>query len=140
MTPEFVRAHSLNIGLLSDLVNGILIVNGFGELFSPPLDYVIIRVQADRVQGYNKDQVALVIPDPTDFGSWVPVILGTLTINRIINMIKESEIEELSVSLSGLGISHLLACHWAELSIASETASYKSNHGSDQLEWDCQDD
>ena len=67
----------------------------------------------------NKDQVALVIPDSTAFGSWVPVTLGTLTINHIINVIKESE---LLASLNGLRISHLLACHQAELSITSEMA------------------
>ena len=44
----------------------------------------------ERMQGYGEDQVALVIADPTDFGSWVLVILGTLTINQIINVIKES--------------------------------------------------
>ena len=77
----------------------------------------------EGVWGYDEDQVALVIPDPTmTLVSWVPVILGTLTINWIINVIKESEIDELSVSLNGLRISHLLACHQAELSVASETA------------------
>ena len=53
---------------------------------------------------------------------WVPVTLGTPTINQIINVIKESQIYKLSVSLSGSRISHLLACHWAELSVGSETS------------------
>ena len=65
----------------------------------------------EGVRGFDNNQVALVIPDPTDFGSQVPVILGTPTINRIINVIKESEIDEWSVSLDGLRICHLLACH-----------------------------
>ena len=75
------------------------------------------------MRGYDEGQVALVIPDPADFGSWVLVILGTLTINQIINMIKESEIDKLLVSLNGSRISHLLMCHQAELSIGSETAA-----------------
>ena len=53
----------------------------------------------------------------------VPVTLGTLTINWIINMIKESKIDELSVSLNRSRISHLLASHWAELSVESEEAA-----------------
>ena len=61
--------------------------------------------------GYNEDQVALVIPDPTDFGSRVLVTLVTLTINQIINVIKQSKKDELSDSLNGLRISHLLASH-----------------------------
>ena len=78
--PEFVKVHSLDIGPLSDLADGTLDINGFGGVFSWPLCYVIIRVQVG-VWGYNEDQVALVIPDSTVFGSQVPVTLGTLTIN-----------------------------------------------------------
>ena len=76
----------------------------------------------EGVWGSDKDQVALVIPDPTNFGSQVPVILGTLTIYWIINVIKKNEIDKLVVSQNGLRISHLLACHQAELSIESEAA------------------
>ena len=99
------------------------VINGFRGLFSQPLGYVIIRVQIEGVRGYDEDQVALVIPDSTAFGSQVPVTLGTLTINCIINVIKESEIDELSASLNGSRISCLLACYQAELSIRSETAA-----------------
>ena len=67
--------------------------------------------------------MALVIPDSTIFGSQVPVTLGTLTINHIINMIKESEIDELLASLNGLRIAWLLACQWAEHLIQSEAAA-----------------
>ena len=34
MTPEFVDAYSLDVYLLSDLVNGALSVNDCGRLFS----------------------------------------------------------------------------------------------------------
>ena len=101
--PELVKDHSLDVGLLSDLVDSTLNINGFGGLFSRPLGYVIIRVQVEWVKGYNEDLVALVIPDLTTF--------GTPNINQIVNVIKESKIDELSVSLSGSRISHLLAGH-----------------------------
>ena len=63
----------------------------------------------ERVKGYDEDQEALVILDSTTFGSRVPVTLGTSTINQIVNIIKESETDELSVSLNGSRISCLLA-------------------------------
>ena len=107
VTPEFVKAHCLDVGLLSNLVNSNL------------SGYVIIGAQGEGVQAH--DEVALVIPHPTDFGAQVLVILGTLTINQIINMIKESEIDELSISLNGSKISYLLACHWEKCSIKRET-------------------
>ena len=81
MTLEFVKACSLDVGPLSDLVDSTLKINGFGGLFSQPLGYVIIRVQVEGVKGYDKDQVALFIPDSTAFGSRVLVTLGTPTIN-----------------------------------------------------------
>ena len=67
VTPEFVKAQSLDVGLLSDLVDGTMGVNGFGRLFSQPFGYIIIRVQVEGVRGYDEDQVALVIPDLTAF-------------------------------------------------------------------------
>ena len=120
---QFVEAHSLGVSPLSNLVDDTLSVNDFGGLFSWPLGYIIIRVQVEGVWGYDENQVALIILDPTDFVSQVPVILGTPTINQIINMIKESEIDELLVSLNKLRISQLLACHQAELSIGTKTAA-----------------
>ena len=48
-----------------------------------------MRVQVEEVWGYSEDQVALIIPDPTDIVSRVPVTLGTLTVNGIISVIKE---------------------------------------------------
>ena len=76
MTSQFVEVHSLDIGPLSNLSDGTLGINGFCQVFSWSLGYIIIRVQVEGVQGYGKDQVALVIPDYTGFGSWVPVTLG----------------------------------------------------------------
>ena len=66
LTPEFVDVRSLDVGPLSNLSNGI---NGFRGVFSWPLGYIIIRVQVEGVWGYNEDQVTLVIPDSTGFGS-----------------------------------------------------------------------
>ena len=77
----------------------------------------------EGVWGYDKDQVVLVTPDSTGFGSQVPINLGTPSINWIINMIKESEIDELLVSLNGLRIAQLLACHQTELSIQMESVT-----------------
>ena len=89
VTLEFIEAHLLDVGPMGYLFNGALGINGFRGIFSWPLGYVIIRVWVEGVWGYDEDQVALVIPDSTGFGSQVPFTLGTPTINWIINMIKE---------------------------------------------------
>ena len=60
------------------------------------MGYGIIQVQVDRVQGYDEDQIALVIPDLSKFAAWVPVILGTSIISHVVNVIREREINALA--------------------------------------------
>ena len=69
---------------------------------------MIIWVQLDGVQGYDEDQIALVIQDWSDFAVQVPVILGTLTISCIINVIKEKEIDALVTPWVNAQVAHLL--------------------------------
>ena len=52
---------------------------------------MVFRVQVEGVPSYDEYQAALVIPDDSDFGRKVPVILGTPTINRLVRGMKESE-------------------------------------------------
>ena len=87
VTPEFVDIHSLDIGSLSDLSDGTLGINGFGVVFSWPLGYVVIKVQVKGVQGYDKNQVVLVIPDSIGFGSWVhPPSIRSSTWSRKVKL------------------------------------------------------
>ena len=123
MTPEFTEFHALDVGPLSYLSHDTLGINGFRRVFFWALGYIIIRVQVEGIGGYDEDQVALVIPDSTGFGSQVPVTLGTSTVNQIINVIKKSEINELSVSLNGSRIAWLMACWWAGLLIQRKTTT-----------------
>ena len=51
--------------------------------------------QVDGVQGYDEDQIALVIPDLSNFVARIPFILGTPTFSCIINIMKEKEIDTL---------------------------------------------
>ena len=45
--------------------------------------------------GYDEDQVAFVVDDPTTtFGIRVPIVLGTPTINRVIAIMKESDLHD----------------------------------------------
>ena len=42
----------------------------------------------EGVQGYNEDQIALVVLDLLNFVAQVPVILGTPTISCVVNVMK----------------------------------------------------
>ena len=58
-----------------------------------PLGYVLIRVQFPGIPSYDEEQVALVIWDGSEFSWRVPFIVGTPIIDRVIWVLKESEME-----------------------------------------------
>ena len=70
----------LQVGPITDLIGAKVTCVGLGNAYTRPLGYVMIQVQVDRVQGYDEDQIALVIPDLSNFLAQIPVILVTATI------------------------------------------------------------
>ena len=69
VTPEFVKARGLVVGLIQDLNNHSrpIPINGVGGKRTEPLGYVMIRVQIPQVPSYDEDQVALIVEDPSLF-------------------------------------------------------------------------
>ena len=63
ITLSFVEDHSFDAGPLSDLVGRQVTSVGLGNAWTQTLGYIIIQVEVDRAQGYDKDQIALVISD-----------------------------------------------------------------------------
>ena len=58
------------------------------------------------MQGYDEDQIALVVPDELKFMEQIPIILGTPTISHIINVKKERDIDALGKCQGGASIIH----------------------------------
>ena len=81
---KYVRDHSLQMGPITDLLGAKVACVGLGNAYMRPLGYVVIQVQIGGVQGYDKDRIALVLPDLSNFAAQIPVILGTPTISRVI--------------------------------------------------------
>ena len=54
----------------------------------------------------------LVVPDESEFGWRVPLVVGTCMIGRIINVIRENEIDRLSMPWATVRVAQLLSCHW----------------------------
>ena len=75
--PRYVSDHSLQVGPITDLIGSEVTCMGLGNAYTRPLGHIIIQVQVDRVQGYNEDQIALVILDLPNFAAQIPVSLGT---------------------------------------------------------------
>ena len=68
---------------------------------------VVIQVQVDGVQGYDEDQITLVILDLSDLAAWVPMNLGTPMISHVVNVIKE-EIDALATPWVNTWVAYLL--------------------------------
>ena len=72
------------------------------------LKFRLHHMGSSGVQGYDKDQIALVIPYLSNFAVRVPVILGTPTISHVVNVIKEE-----IYTLGKCPVAYLLADRWA---------------------------
>ena len=108
ITPKYVSDHSLQMGLITNLLGAKVACTGLGNTYMRPLGYVIIWVQVEKVQGYDEDQIALVIPDLSNFAAQIPVISGTPTISCIINVMKETEIDALPMPWMNARVANLL--------------------------------
>ena len=80
ITLRYVKEHSLPMGLIANLMGSKVTCIGLGNAYTRPLGYIVIWVQVDGVQGYDEDQIALIVPDFSNFAMRMSVILGTLTI------------------------------------------------------------
>ena len=81
ITPRYVSDHSLQVGPFTNLMGSKVTCVGLGNAYTRLLGYIVIWVQVDRVQGYDEDQIALVMPDLSNCMAQIPVILGKPTLS-----------------------------------------------------------
>ena len=81
--------------LAQEIGGSVLLIRGIGSISEEPVGFVMMNVKVPCVQGYNEDQIAIVMDDP-GMSEW-PVILGIPTLYCIMEVIKESEISKLAM-------------------------------------------
>ena len=97
----------MSLDRLAQEIGGPLpLISGMGGSLVEPTGFILMNVKVPCVQGYDEDQVALVMDDPGM--TECPVILGTLTLYQVMEVIKESEISKLAVPWSSSQISWLM--------------------------------
>ena len=110
ITPAYAVERGMDIMSLDRLaqeIGGPLpLIAGMGGSLVEPTGFVLMNVKVPCVQEYDEDQVALVKDDPGM--TECPVILGTSTLYRVMEVIKESEISKLAVPWSSSRISWLM--------------------------------
>ena len=91
-------------------------------------------VQVDRVQGYNKNQITLVILDLSNFAARISIILGTPTISHVINVMKVKEIDALAMPWVNARVAHLLlVCRMAAIKVGDEIMGKTSSDDYDKV-------
>ena len=65
--PKYVSDHLLQMGPIPDLLGATFTCIGLGNAYTRPLGYIVIQVQVDGIQGYEEDQIDLVILDLSNF-------------------------------------------------------------------------
>ena len=122
ITPTLVQQYGFPVLPLEDLVDYPLNLVGLGGKCTNPFGFVILHVQVQGIAGYDKDAVFLVVPNKSDFGWRVPLVVETCTISRMINVIQESEIDSLAMPWSTMRVAQLLSCQLAMAVPTSEGA------------------
>ena len=118
ITPAYAQVQGMDIMsfdyLSQEIGRSVPLIRGLGGILVEPIGFIMMNVKVPCVQGYNEDQIAIVMDD-LGMTEW-PVFLGTPTLYRIMEVIKESEISKLAVPCSSSQVSWLIRDVQAKLS------------------------
>ena len=92
--------------LAEEIGGAIPHISSIGSISVEPVGFVMMNIKVPGIAGYDEDQIAIVMDDP-GITEW-PVILGTPTIYRVMEVIKESEIFKLAVPWASSQVSRLM--------------------------------
>ena len=110
ITPAYTQERGMDIMsldyLAQEIRGSVLPIRGISSISVESVGFVMMNVKVPCVQGYDEDQIAIVMDDP-GMTEW-PVILGTPTIYRVMEVIKKSEISELAVPWASSQVSWLM--------------------------------
>ena len=123
VTSGYECHHEFPVLPLGDLMNYLLNLVGLGDTRTRPLGFVILRVQVSKIAEYDEDAVFLLVPDESELLRHVPLVIGMCTLGRIVNVIKKSELDQLSTSWAMTQVPRLLYQHDTAALKAGDEAS-----------------
>ena len=98
--PAYICQHRLGVHPISELDHSLnpfqdrIPLVGLGGGHVEPAGFTLMRVQIEGMPHYDEQQVIFILDDPSGFSARIPVILGTPTINRVVQTMKESEMHD----------------------------------------------
>ena len=99
MTPEYATERGFPVYPISDLSSVPIRIEGVGAQ-KGPLGYCVAVVRSPDIAGFDEETPFLILEDNTDLGQRCPIIIGTQVIDRMLNVMKESEMDKLSEPLA----------------------------------------
>ena len=141
--PAYVRQHNLGMHPISELDHSLnpygdhIPLVGLGGGQAELLGFMLLRVQIEGMPHYDEHQVVFVLDNPSAFSARIPVVLGTPTINRVIQTMKESEMHSAPTEWQAARVAY----EWAkgfQFSRASlgERLQFPTNTAEDPLDLD----
>ena len=108
--PAYAQERGMDIMsldyLAEEIGGSIPLIRGLGGISVESVGFIMMNVKVPSVEGYDEDQIPIVMDDP-GMTEW-PVILGTPTLYWIMEVIKESEISKLAVPWASSQVSWLM--------------------------------
>ena len=118
ITPAYAQEQGMDIMsldyLAQEIRGSVPLIRGIGGISVEPIRFFMMNVKVPCVQGYDEDQIAMVMDDP-GMSEW-PIIVGTPTIYWVMEVIKESEISKLAIPWASSQVSWLMRDVQARLS------------------------
>ena len=97
----------MSLDYLAEEIGGAIPhISSIAGISVEPIGFVMMNVKVPGIAGYDEDHITIVMDDP-GMTEW-PVILGTPTIYRVMEVIKESEISKLAVPWASSQVSWLM--------------------------------
>ena len=118
-TIEFVKQLGLKIHQLDRILK--FETTGGGDI--PYMGYVEVNLQIPKIKAFNEDLLMLVTKYSA-YAQWVPIQLGTLHIDKILDLISEKEITELGTKWKWSKIASLLTGKMAQVKDKSKKTFY----------------
>ena len=100
-------------------------LRGWGGVEAPYLGYTECRLEIPEIKGFNEDVLMLVVND-TEYGARIPVLLGTLHINMILDKATLEEIKNLPAAWRRGSIGSMVLCREAVLNTESPIMNIKA--------------
>ena len=141
--PAYVHQHNLGVCPIPELDHSlnpfwdhiplVRLGSGWAEL----LGFTLTRVQIEGMPHYDEQQVIFVLDNPSPFSARIPVILGTPTINRVVQTMKETEMHSAPMETQTARVTYEWAqgfqFQWASL---GERLKFPTNTVEDPLDLD----